>query len=200
LPLVGPQDLRAQAAPKLLSLLPLGGQRGMTDDVEVRGAGLEGSSIVWLVPGSNLDSLRSASPSHAAASYTNSLDGLEASVQGVPDRARAKVRLVIAPDARIGFHTLSLISPRGLSGPLSFWVGSHAVIEESAAPHNTSDTPQTVQVPFAINGHISAEGQPDYYSFEIDREQKMVFELLSWSGCPAEAHMTIEPQLCLYEA
>ena len=43
-------------------------------------------------------------------------DGIEAHVKAVPNGSLAKVRLVMAPDARVGFHTLSLISPAGLSG------------------------------------------------------------------------------------
>jgi len=198
--LVGPSALQAQPAPKLLSLFPLAGQRGTTVDVEIRGAGLEGSSVVWLGPNSKLDSLKAPSPPQPAILCTKSPDGLTAHVQGVADGSRLKVRLAIAADARIGVHTLSLISPRGLSGPLSFWVSPHPVIEESATPHNTVDAAQTIKVPVVINGHISAEGQLDYYTFEINREQKLAFEVLSWSGGPTEAHLAIVPQLSLQEA
>src|SRR5262249_9176996 len=103
--LVGPQSLWAQAAPKLDSVFPLGGQRGTTLDVEVRGTGLEGTHTVWLGPGSKLDSLKSPSASRATLPYTKGPDGVEAHVRKIKGGSRAAVRLVIAPDARVGFHT-----------------------------------------------------------------------------------------------
>src|SRR5207302_1474742 len=91
--LLEPLIPRAQAAPKLLSLFPLAGQRGTTVDVEFRGVGLEGSSVVWLGAGSKLDTLKSPSPSESAIPCTKGPDGLTAHVQGVPDGSRVKVRL-----------------------------------------------------------------------------------------------------------
>src|SRR5690348_12951013 len=98
---VGSSGPQAQAAPKLVSLFPLGGQRGTAVEVEIQGAGLEGTYAVWLGTGSRL----------------------KAHVQAVPDGSRAKVRLALPPDARVGFHNLSLVSPAGLSGAIPFWVG-----------------------------------------------------------------------------
>src|SRR5262249_38166549 len=144
--LVGPQSLWAQAAPKLDSVFPLGGQRGTTLDVEVRGTGLEGTHTVWLGPGSKLDSLKSPSASRATLPYTKGPDGVEAHVRKIKGGSRAAVRLVIAPDARVGFHTLSLISAGGLSSSIPFWVGPDAVIQETATPHRTSETAQPVKV------------------------------------------------------
>src|SRR5262245_50970763 len=142
----GPQ---AQAAPKALSVFPLGGQRGTALEVEVRGTGLEGTYAVWLGPGSRLEPL----PARPAANpYARSPDGLEAHVQAVPDGSRVKVWLVLAPDARVGFHNLSLVSPTGVSGAVRFWVGPDAVIQEAAAPHHTAETAQSLKLPVAVNG------------------------------------------------
>src|SRR5690242_9303056 len=104
----GPPCLRAQAAPTLVAVFPLGGQRGTAVEVELRGTGLEGSHAVWLGPGTRLVPLDSPAGTRA----TKGPDGVEAHVQAVPDGSRAKVRLVMAPDARVGFHPLSLVSPR----------------------------------------------------------------------------------------
>src|SRR6516162_7281097 len=99
--LLGPPGLRAQASPKVGSIFPLGGQRGTVADVEVRGTGLEGTSAVWLGPGSRLD------PAAAGdGKLTRGPDGVGAQIMAVPDGSRANVRLVIAADARVGFHSL----------------------------------------------------------------------------------------------
>jgi hypothetical protein len=188
--LLGPPGLRAQPAPKVISVFPLGGQRGTSVEVEVRGTGLEGTYAVWLGPSSRLESLKSDS----ASPYTKGTDGVEAQVTAVPDGSRAKVRLILAADARIGFHSLGLISAAGLSGNISFWVGPDAVIQEAGAPHNTSKTAQAVKLPVAVNGRIPDDGQPAYYAFAIASEQTVVFEVISLHG-PG-----FDPQLALYES
>jgi hypothetical protein len=181
-------EVPAQAAGRLVALYPLGGQQGTALEVEVRGSGLEGTDTVWLGAGSRLVGSR------AAAKCTKSPDGVEAQVAAVPDGSRVKVRLVIAPGARVGFHTLGLISPAGLSNALSFWVGPHAVVQESGDRHNTPDTAQAVPLPVAINGHISASGELDYYAFPVEREQTVAFEVIALHGA------AFDPQVALYEA
>jgi hypothetical protein len=184
--LIGPQDLRGQSAPKLASLFPLGGEQGTTVDVEIRGVALEGTKAVWLGPGSQLDGPKSE--------WVKGSDGLKARVQAVQDGSRMKVRLVVAPDARAGFHNLSLLSPRGVSGSIRFWVGPHAVIEETAQIHNTAATAQPVKLPVAVNGRITAGAELDYYAFDIARAQTVAFDLIAIHGA------NFDPQLALYEA
>src|SRR5262245_28084832 len=82
----------AQAGPKIVSVFPLGGQRGTTVEVELQGTGLEGSYAVWLGPGTQLESLKSDVPSQ----YTKGPDGVEAHVKAIKGGSRATVRLVLA--------------------------------------------------------------------------------------------------------
>jgi hypothetical protein len=182
--------VRAQAAPKIVSVFPLGGQRGTTVEVEIQGTGLEGSYAVWLGPGTQLEPMKS----DAACQYTKGSHGVEACVKAIKGGSRATVRLVLAADARIGFHRLSLVSPAGLSGTLPFWVGPDAVIEEAAAPHNSPETAQPVKLPVAVDGRISEGKQLAHYAFEIAREQTLAFEVVSFQGAG------FDPQLALYEA
>jgi hypothetical protein len=188
--LLGAQGSLAQAAPKLVSVFPLGGQRDTTVEVEMQGTGLEGTYAVWLGPGTRLKSPGSPLDSP----YTKGSDGIEAHVLAVPDPSRAKVRLVIASDAPAGLHPLSLVTPTGVSGAIPFWVGPDAVLQETAAPHTTPDTAQPVKLPVAVNGRISESGQLAYYAFEIGGEQTVVFEVVSLHGTG------FDPQFALYEA
>jgi hypothetical protein len=165
-------------------------------EVELRGTGLEGTYAVWLGPGTRLVSLDSPAGTQA----TKGPDGIEAHVQGVPDGSRAKVRLVMAPDARVGFHSLSLVSPRGVSRPVPFWVGTHAVIQGTAAPHGTPRTAQPVKLPVAVNGRLPEGGQLDYYAFAAAREQTVAFEVVSSHEAAVAAHLAVQPELALYEA
>jgi hypothetical protein len=195
LALLGPHGARAQGPPKVVSLFPLGGQRGTSVEAEVRGTGLEGAYAVWLGPGSRLDS---APGGHGKC--TAGTDGLAAQITAIPDGSRANVRLVIAPDARAGFHSLGLISPRGLSGAASFWVGPDAALQGTAMPHATPETAQRVKLPLAVSDRISEGGQLNYYALDVAHEQKVAFEVLSLHGPHVEAHLALEPQLALYEA
>ena len=187
--LIGAHDLSAHAAPKVDSVFPLGGQRGTTVEVEVRGTGLKGTYAVWLGPGTGRESPSTKGP-----------DGIEAHVKAVPDASRAQVRLAIAADARLGFHNLSLVSPTGLSGAAPFWVGAEAVAQAAATPHTSEETAQPVKLPVVINGRLTEGGQLNYYSFDVSREQKVAFEVIASHGPKAAAHLAIEPQLALYEA
>jgi hypothetical protein len=108
--------------------------------------------------------------------------------------------LTIAPDARVGFHRLGLVSPRGVSGTVSFWVGPEAVLPDAAGPHNTPETARSVKLPGAVNGRISEGGSLNYYAFDVPREQTVAFEVVAAHGPEAAAHMALEPQLALYEA
>ena len=181
---------RAQAAPKIVSAFPLGGPRGTTVEVELQGTALEGSYAVWLGPGTRLESPKS----DLAYQYTKASDGVEAYVKAIKGGSQATVRLVLAADARIGFHRLSLVSPAGLSESMPFWVGPDAVIVEASASHNNLETAQPVKLPVAVNGRISEGRQFAHYAFEIAREQTLAFEVISFQGAG------FDPQLALYEA
>ena len=179
---------------KLVSVFPLGGQRGTALEVEFRGTGLEGTNAVWLGPGSQPESVKVASASQPNRRTTKGPDGLAAHVTAIPDGSRARVQLAISAEARVGFHALGLISPSGLSGTIPFWVGPHAVIEETATPHSSPETAQQVNVPVAVSGRIERSGQLAYYAFEIAREQMVAFEVVALHGAD------FDPQLALYEA
>ncbi len=193
--LLGPHELRAQAPPRVASLFPLGGRRGTLAEVELRGAGLDGAHAVWLGPGSRLVPASSCDVAH-----TRGPEGLRAELQAVPDGSRAIVRLRIASDARIGFHSLGLVTPRGLSGAVAFWVGPDAVIASAATPHDTPETAQPVQLPLAVNGRLTQGGQLDYYAFEVPGERQVAFEVICSNGPKVAKHLALEPQPALYEA
>src|SRR5262249_46619831 len=135
-----------------------------------------------------------------AVKLTRGPDGLGAQIQAVPDGSRATLRLTIAADARVGFHRLSLVSPRGLSGTLPLWVGPDAVLGESPAAHKTAEMARPVKLPLAVNGRISEGGQLNYYAFDVPGEQTVAFEVIALHGPDVAAHMALEPQLALYEA
>src|SRR5262249_48360329 len=95
--------------------------------------------------------------------------------------------------ARLGMHSIAVVSPAGLSGPVSFWVGDHSVLLDAASPNRAADTARAVTLPVAVHGSISENGQLNYYAFEIARQQTVAFEMLALQG------PNFDPQLALYE-
>ena len=152
----------AQAPPKVASMFPLGRAAGHALGGRTPRGRPGRAYAVWLGPGSRLVPISGSDVKH-----TKGPDGLGAQVKAVPDGSRATVRLMIASDARVGFHSLGLVLAAGLSGTVSFWVGPDAVIQEAATPHHTPETAQPVKLPVAINGRLAEGGQLNYYAFDI---------------------------------
>jgi hypothetical protein len=180
-----------QAAPHLLQVRPLGGQRGAVLDVEILGQALEGSYAVWLGAGTQL---YEPSGQPRGAKLTRNGEGLQAHIQSLDKGGRALVQLAIALDAAVGPHTLYLVSPGGLSNGLPFWVLPHAVIQETTTPHGTPEAAQPVCLPVAVSGRLPEHGQIDYYRFDVEREQTLEFAVVAAHG------QGFDPQLALYDS
>src|SRR5262245_39868538 len=74
--LLGHAAQRAQAAPKLVSVSPLGGQQGTVVDVELRGSELNGAFAVWFGPGSRFEATKAPA---APGNDTKAADGKKSS-------------------------------------------------------------------------------------------------------------------------
>jgi hypothetical protein len=180
-----------QTAPRLLRVHPLGGQRGAVLDVELLGQALEGSYAVWLGAGTQL---YEPSGQSRGAKLTRNGEGLQAHIKSLDKGGRALVQLAIAPDAAVGPHMLYLVSPGGLSNGLPFWVGRHAVIQETTNPHGTPEAAQPVCLPVAVSGRLPEHGQIDYYRFDVEREQTLEFAVAAAHG------QGFDPRLALYDS
>ena len=163
--------------PELTSMFPLAGKSGATVEATVRGRTLKGAYAVWFESGDvngrivqveeiDLDQTKKEETEKEADQESKS-----------PRRGhRVSLQLQVKPEARIGAHRLRLVSPRGISNALTFWVHSDPVIAERAHPHQTSRNAQVISPPIVVNGRIDTGGEPDYYGFEARRGQEMVFE------------------------
>ena len=76
-----------------------------------------------------------------------------------------RVRLTIAADATVGRRELRVVTPQGVSNPLTFHVGSLPEVNEGSPPP---------ELPVVFNGQI-LPGEVDAYPISARRGQRLVF-------------------------
>ena len=186
--------------PRLISIHPLGGKLGSKLSVEIQGYLLDETKGVWF-PNSNL-----TGKIQKINELTNNTDTVELSGN---DNAKeyilysVLINLEIPLKTDVGSHTFYLISPRGISNPKKFRVDSKSVHQEQTKSHQTATTAQPVIFPCVINGTITKDGEVDFYSFEVSRNQKLRFEVFSSVSKRARTAdpygVFLDPELTLYE-
>ena len=90
---------------------------------------------------------------------------------------RILLRIEIDPEAERGACSLRLVSQRGISTALTFWIDSETVVAESAAPHAAPREAQPIDIPVVVTGQISRAKELDWYLFEALHGQQLVFEM-----------------------
>lgn len=174
--------------PQLLSVFPLGVSRESLGKIKVRGINLGGTYAI-------------AFDCSALTGAVKSVEETEApGPQAAGKNHEVTVEVRIHSQAAIGTHAFRLVTPAGVSDPLSLRVEPEPVILESAAPHHDATQAQMVTFPAAVAGRIAAKGELDYYSFDATGAQELHFEVLTANGL-LTGPLTIfnEPHLDLYE-
>lgn len=171
--------------PELLSLFPLGGQRGTTVEVHMRGKNLAGSYAVW-------------ADGRELKARVDRVDQIQLMEYDLVTKAwksqpgyRVSFQVEIDGSAEIGTHSIRAVTPQGVSNALPFRVTSHPVLTETGDPHQTPGAAQKLRFPAVVNGKISRGGELDFYGFDAAEGQELTFEVVS--------HLGIEPTLTLYE-
>ena len=171
--------------PEILSLFPLGGQRGTTLEVRMRGKNLGGTYAVWLDGGE-------------LKARVQRVDEIELMEYDLVKKAwksqpgyRVSFQVEIDASADIGTHSIRAVTPQGVSNALPFRVTFHPVLTETGDPHQTPGEAQKLRFPVVVNGKISRGGELDFFGFDAAEGQELTFEVVS--------HLGIEPTLTLYE-
>ena len=191
LPLQAQSDVEsASEEPAVLSLFPLGAQQGQSLEVEMRGRNLEGTYAIW----SNTTGLKVRVEKVEEIELQEKED-YDSSTKETGLGHRVLLELRIDSTAKSGVHSLWLVSPRGVSNAVPFWIHSDPVIPENegvhdAGPFNAPEQAQEVTFPVVINGRIRHDAELDYYEFEAPQGQELAFEMIPW---------TFGSQFALYE-
>ncbi len=128
------------------------------------------------------------------------------------------VEVTMAPDAEPGPRELRLVTPRGVSNPLVFYVGQ--LPEVSRKPMHTAnfqvlgkeeqalrkrppeEVEQRITVPCTMNGQV-ASGEVNWYRFEARRGQRLVISTVARQLIPYLADAVpgwFQPVLAIYDA
>ena len=174
--------------PQLVSVFPIGGQQGMSFDVEVRGQSLEGAYGVWF----DCENLK------AEIKRIEEIELDEANPQEPKDKTatqgyRVWVRVEVVPTSPVGGHSFRLLSAGGVSNPLTLRVYAEPVVAEVGVPHQLPGDAQTLRFPGVVSGRISKMGEVDLYAVDTLAGQELLFEALAGSA-------VLDPYLTLYES
>ena len=185
----------------LFSVFPTGGGQGTTVHAELRGLRLDGAYAVWFDSGALQGRLIKTERLNEEFKPKVNQREKKPEAQNIDS---AEVEIQIDNTVSPGGYTLRLVSPHGVSNPVSFPVMKGPVVMESSGPHQTSELAQAVTVPGIINGKVAEPGEQDFYSFHAGKGTTLQFEAIR--GQKAEAAVAegkfnqFTPQVALYRA
>ncbi|MFI5379642.1 MAG: PPC domain-containing protein [Tepidisphaerales bacterium] len=158
----------AQAVPGLAAIEPHVVQAGQTGEIILRGENLQGANGIYLAGGGGLTA--------DIVIHATRIVG-----QPAPSDTAARevhVRLSAAADAPRGVRELRVVTPLGVSRPLSLVVDEYPVVAESS-DNNTPAKARKVQLPAIIAGSMRRSGQIDYYRFAAKKGQRLIFDVVA---------------------
>ncbi len=139
-------------SPELHLIEPRGGQRGTEVEVQFLGKRMEDArEILFYEPGITV------------SGFTKN------------DEREADAKLVIAPDAALGEHSMRVRTASGLSELRSFWVGQFPTVAE-LEPNATFDQAQRIDLNRTVEG-IAGNEDDDYYVCSLKKGQRLSVEV-----------------------
>lgn len=153
-------------------LFPLGGQRGTSLEVEIRGKGLQSAYAVVAEEEGIRTEFRAVEEI-----VEESDDSAQKQADEKEPEYRVRVGVDIDPAARPGNHWLRVVTPGGISDRVHFRVNADRVIRESADPHDQPDSAQAIDYPVVVNGQIDKPAEMDFYQVEVAGGQELLFEV-----------------------
>ena len=178
-----PADTSAE--PNLLSVFPLGGQAGKVFRATIRGRSLDAAHALWFptekiqarVLSIEEEPRDSADAGKSETTAATQLLGVE--IQTDENLASGK-------------RTFRVVSPGGISNPLEIYIHAEPALTEQDEAHERPRQAQALPGrPLAVHGRIDEVGQVDYYSFDAEEGELILFEAVS-SG-------PLDPGIALYE-
>lgn len=154
--------------PEVIHMFPLGGQPGAGLEVEIVGRNLEGAHALWADSDAIHCRVVRVEPGSARMKEGRKVKDILGQ--------KVVVAVKIDPGAKLGPHALRLVSAKGVSNELIFWVVSMPTLYETSEEHGTARQAQPIVVPSALSGRITEDGQADFYRFEAHPNHELAFE------------------------
>ena len=166
------------AEPEIVSVFPAGGGKGARLEISIQGTGLEGVYAAWF----DTERLRGTVGNVEPIELVETAGaGPRKELEKFPGH-RVSLSVEVDPTAKAGRHSVWLVSPRGVSNALAFLVHSAPVVIETESPNGTPADAQQVTFPAVISGKIDEEGEVDFYSFEVPKNQELRVEAFTRTG------------------
>ena len=122
--------------------------------------------------------------------------------QNVQLSEKLVLKVEVAPDAPVGMKELRLLSPGGVSNPVSFAIGSLAEQTGIGQTGTTAASAARVTLPVVLNGWIPPGGV-DHYSFQTRRGAHLVIAVQARDLIPYLADAVpgwFQPVIALYDS
>jgi hypothetical protein len=140
------------ASPVLSAVSPRGAQRGKDVVLTFSGARLaDAKEVLFYTPGFSVAKLEVVNPNVVKATIN------------------------IAPDCRLGEHSVRVRTASGISEMRTFWVGALPVVAEKE-PNSDFAAPQKIPLNVTIEGVVDYE-DVDYYAVECKKGQRLSVEI-----------------------
>jgi hypothetical protein len=148
--------------PMLISVYPVGCQRGKTTEITVTGRYNFAGAYGALFEGKGL----------SAEVVTPAMAEMGKAVDAVT------LKITAAPDAPLGPQEFRVATPRGLSSVGTLVVGTEPELLEKEG-NNTPTAANPVELPANLNGRIQAAEDIDSYQFKANAGDQIVFNCIS---------------------
>lgn len=157
--------------PRLSHILPAGGQRGTEQEVVFTGQNLlDARSVLFDEP------------------------GFEATVTTEGNKVTAKIK--IAPEARLGEHSLRLITASGVSDLRLFFVTPFPLVKEVTENKQIPPAPQPITLGTTVYGNTPEDDQ-DRYELDLKKGQHVGIEVI---GTRLHTQTLYDPALMVTKA
>ena len=179
-----PKKASISLSPELNTLSPLGGTKGDPFQIQIRGKRLQDVHTVWFechdlsarIQG--VVQLEQAEQEEGDEYYKKRARALLGQDREEPE-FQVTLQLETSDQTLEGLHHFRLVSALGLSNSLSVQIVGLPVQTEIESPHIRPSQAQTLELPAIVNGAVSQKGELDYYSFEVEADETLAFQVLS---------------------
>jgi hypothetical protein len=193
--LLGESSAKAQSQPQIAYILPAGGQRGTTVNVNVRGRFLVGATQVRVSGKGVTGKIVSTEKAATDKKQPKRLDAVSN-----PDLAH--IQLTLSGNAEVGERDLRIVTPGGDSNRFRFYVGQVPEVNE-VEPNSTLEEAQSLPpLPVVVNGQ-AFQADRDIFRFKAKAGETLVLEVYAQKILPYIADGVpgwFQPSLTLYDA
>ncbi len=163
-------------APRLLLVLPCGGQQGATQEVVVTGQELdEPQTLHFNFPGVRVEPLGAATGPMINPNPKKKKGGMQA-----PAANSFRFKVTLPAAAPPGIQDVRVVTKYGVSNPRAFVVGDGKEAVEKE-PNNDVISAQRIELNSSVSGIIASPTDVDYFRFAGKRGQRVVVSCLTTS-------------------